>query len=128
MKINESMSINEFMSRDFKKEREIKNKKIGKIALRVVISGSIIYLTGFDVASAADGAIEKAGDSIYEKLLSVGKWVIIIKGGIDTVNNASQGDFPAAKKSFLSYLITYIVLNALPWAMDQVDLMFEGDI
>lgn len=123
MKINESMSINEFMSRDFKKERQIRNRKIGY----TLAASTLVFISGFDsgAAYAAESVIDEKAYIVYDKLLVVGKWVIIVKGGMDTINNTVQGDFSSAKKSFLSYLMVYVCLNGLPWAMDQVDALFN---
>lgn len=120
----ESMSINEFMSRDFKLERT--ESRRNKIKLVVTVSGITLAITfsGLDIVNATSG-IDIQARKIYDKLLTVGKWIIVIKGGIDTINHSVQGDFDTAKKSFLSYLIVYLVLNGLPWAMDEVDKVFN---
>lgn len=119
MKVH-SYSIKEFMN---KKEAKPKVNK-GK-----VITGTICLTTAFllvpDQVAEASTGIDASARNIYSKLLNVGKWIIIIKGGIDTINNSVKGDFDSAKKSFLSYLIVYLVLNALPWAMDEVDNVFR---
>ncbi|KGE16245.1 hypothetical protein [Paenibacillus wynnii] len=83
----------------------------------------LIGLPGTSHAATATG-IDIVADKLYKKLLNVGKWVIIIKGGIDTIQNAVQGDLQASKKNFLGYLLVYIVLWALPWGLKQVDIMF----
>lgn len=114
----ESMSIKEFMS--YKKKD---NKVVCKtLAVTAVIAGT--YLTGFDIASASS-SIDAGAQVLYSKLLLVGKWIIIIKGAIDTVNSVVQGDLGGAKRNFLGYLIVYLVLNALPWAMNEVDNVFK---
>lgn len=120
----ESMTIKEFM------DRKPKIKRISKNVYKIVlITGltAIVFLSGFDIVSAAGqtSSIDAAAAKIYEKLLVVGKWIIIIKGGIDTINNVVQGDVSGAKKNFLGYLIVYLILNGLPWAMDEVDKVFN---
>lgn len=123
----ESMSIGEFMGRDFAYERELKRTKterqVKKLLLRTTVT-TVVYFSGFDLVSASNG-IDHGARIVYDKLLSVGKWIIIIKGGIDTINNVVQGDFGVAKKSFFSYLVVYLILNGLPWAFDEVDTIFN---
>ena len=125
-----SMTIKEFMNYDSEKEKALRKVKVKKAVIAtttIVVTATSIYFTGFDHALAAT-SIDKSANIIYGKLLLVGKWIIIIKGAIDTINNTVQGDFNSAKKSFLSYLIIYLILNAFPWAMDQVDTMFKGGV
>lgn len=76
------------------------------------------------VTHAAGTGIDVAAEKIYRKLMNVGKWVIVIKGGIDTIQSAVNGDLQASKKNFLGYLFVYIILWALPWGLKQVDVMF----
>ena len=85
---------------------------------------TLFLLIGLPGTSHAATGIDIVADKLYKKLLNVGKWVIIIKGGIDTIQNAVQGDLQASKKNFLGYLLVYIVLWALPWGLKQVDIMF----
>lgn len=120
----EVMSISEFKSRNFKGEKEIKRKKAVKTAAKVGVATTIILIGIPDVSFASSG-IDKAAGLVYSKLLLVGKWIIIVKGAIDTINNVVQGDLGGAKKSFMGYLVVYLILNGLPWAMDQVDTVFK---
>jgi hypothetical protein len=86
---------------------------------------TVILIAGFDASVFASTGIEAGAERLYTKLLSLGKWVIIFKGGFDTIKNMATGDFDAAKKGFLSYLIVYIFLFGLPWAMDEIDGIFK---
>ena len=127
----ESMSINQFLrgkekepfsvkvNRHFKKYGFV-YKVVGSTAMIIVAGG------GLDYAFAAGTGIEAGAQQLYTKLLSLGKWVIIFKGGFDIIKRMTDGDFDGAKKGFLSYLIIYIFLLGLPWAMDQVDSLFNG--
>lgn len=85
---------------------------------------TLLLLISLPGTSHAATGIDAVADKLYKKLLNVGKWVIIIKGGIDTIQNAVQGDLQSAKKNFLGYLLVYVVLWALPWGLKQVDVMF----
>lgn len=127
MKRKEVMSISDFMSRDFKEEFRIakvkRNKNITKVTLVCGLTITI-FLSGFDYAGATSG-IDAGARKIYSKLLTVGKWVIIIKGGMESIQRLVEGDHSAARKSFLSYLLVYVILQGFPWAMDEVDKVFQ---
>lgn len=92
--------------------------------IKVAFIGLTTFVMFTDVTFAAS-SIDTAANAIYRKLLNIGKWVIIIKGGIDTIQNAVQGDLQSAKKNFLGYLLVYVVLWALPWGLKQVDILFS---
>jgi hypothetical protein len=92
-----------------------------------VVGPTVIILIaggGFDYAFASSG-IETGAQRLYDKLLSIGKWIIIFKGGFDIIKFTAAGDFEGAKKGLLSYLLIYIFLFGLPWAMDEIDTIFK---
>lgn len=121
----QTIKFNDFLSGEYKK-KITNGKKIIKIIL-IAGTATVIFLTTYDIGLASTGTgIDASATKIYGKLLSVGKWIIIIKGAIDTINHTIQGDFNSAKKLFLSYLVVYLVLQGLPWAMNQVDEVFKG--
>jgi hypothetical protein len=91
--------------------------RIGAVTVIVLLSGSHAFATV--------GGIEIGAEKLYEKLLSIGKWIIIFKGGFDTIKHMAGGDFDSAKKGIFSYLLVYIFLFGLPWAMDEVDMIFK---
>lgn len=126
----QTMTIPQFLQGTYKDEDRLIDKitahmKRHKIAYRIVGTTIFIMLTTADIAFAATTGIDAGGRRIYTKLLSLSKWVIIIKGGWDIINNTVKGDFEVAKKSFFSYLMVYIILLGLPWALDQVDTVFK---
>ncbi|WP_274362773.1 hypothetical protein [Paenibacillus thermotolerans] len=97
-----------------------------KVVYRVAGLTLTVFLTGADLSFAADGGgIDASAEKIYRKLLSIGKWVIVFKGGFDTINNLVQGDMTAARKNFLGYLLVYVILLGLPWCLEQVDIAFK---
>lgn len=98
--------------------------KKAETIIKVAFVGLTTFILFTDVTFAAS-SIDTAANAIYRKLLNIGKWVIIIKGGIDTIQNAVQGELQSAKKNFLGYLLVYVVLWALPWGLKQVDLLFS---
>lgn len=100
-----------------------KNKEIYIQLGRYVIYGSIM-LANPSLAALAS-ALDKGGYSLYKKVVNVGKWIIIIKGVIDTIQNVLQGDLDSAKRTFMMYVIAYAVILALPWAMNEVETVFS---
>lgn len=116
-----TIKFNEFMSGEYKK----KEKKLDPIS-PIIVGGLVVgfvILTGFDV-SAASG-IDEGMTKMYSKLLNVGKWFIIIKGGFDIINSMMMGDFHSVKRGALGYLLIYATLQALPWGMNQIDEVFS---
>jgi hypothetical protein len=126
----ESMTISQFMNPNYNTEKIldplIRFLDKHKVVFRVVGVTLIIFSSGLlDTSVFAATGIDEGATKIYEKLINVGKWVIIIKGGWETINNTIKGDFDTAKKSFLQYLIIYVILLAFPWAMSEVDVLFR---
>ncbi|MCJ8010134.1 hypothetical protein MUG84_00065 [Paenibacillus sp. KQZ6P-2] len=127
----QSLTIREFMSGDYPKldplmKRIVEHLERNKVRYKIVGMTIIVFLTATDIALASGTGIDVGARKIYTKLLVVAKWVIIIKGGWDTINNTVKGDLETAKKSFLSYLLVYVILLALPWALSEVDSVFAG--
>ena len=85
----------------------------------------IFLLAGSLNHAMASSGIDAGASNIYYRVVTIGKWVIIIKGALDTISNATQGDLQSAKKNFLGYMMVYAILLALPWGMDQVDELFR---
>jgi hypothetical protein len=125
----EVMTMGDFLNRDHLDSATLLDRILDhlnkhKIAYQVV-GFTLIILTSSSTVFAATG-IDAGGKAIYSKLVNIGKWVIIFKGGWDTIMNTVRGDFDSAKKSFMQYLLIYVVLLALPWSLDQVDSVFKG--
>jgi hypothetical protein len=106
--------------KDIQKHLKANRKLYSVAALSLVMVGIP------DIAFASTG-IDKGGMRIYKKLVNVGKWVIIVKGGIDIITSITNGDIDSAKKRFIGYLMAYGTLWALPWGMDQVEQLFEDE-
>lgn len=123
-----TMSIPDFMQRGWQEERMIDaviaHCRRHRIKYQVIGFTLLLFIGLTDQAFAGTGIDEKA-NSIYKKLVKIGKWVIVAKGGMETIKNAADGDFDSAKKKFLGYLVVYALLWGLPWAMDQVEGLFD---
>lgn len=126
----EAISFGQFFNDNYSSSNSIKETilahlKKHKITYRIIGTTIIIFASGIiDPSVYAATGIDAGGNRIYSKLVNLGKWVIIFKGGFDTIQNTLKGDLDMAKKSFLQYLMVYIVLLALPWSMRQVDTVF----
>jgi len=107
--------------------------KTGQLIKQHLERNKKIYVTiGYAVAasvildpSAAFANIDTGGHRIHAKLCTIGKWVIVIKGSIDTIQSILNGDFSAAKQHFWSYLMCFSVLLGLPWILDQIEGVFK---
>lgn len=130
MKI-QSMSIKEFMN----KEQEPVKSHFEKYGVYYKAAGlTIIAISIGDVSMAAEavptmGSIDPIGPAaraLYSQLVSIGKWVIIFKGGFESIKCMGNGDMEGAKKSFFGYLLSYLFLLGLPYGMDQVDKVFNA--
>lgn len=111
--------------------REISKGMAEKITSRSTVVRSaglaFVLLTGIETSAFAAGntGIDAGANELYKKIVNVGKWVIIVKGGMDTIKHVAEGDFQSAKKGFLGYLLTYALLWALPWGMDEIEKLFD---
>lgn len=103
------------------------------IARKLTSRGTLVKIAGItfvlltalpDVSFAQGTGIDVGAKKLYVRLIGVGKWVIIVKGGIDTIKAVAEGDFQAGKKNFLGYVLTYAILWALPWAFGEVEKLF----
>lgn len=100
-----------------------KNKEVYIQLGRYVIYGTLALASPEMAVMAA--SLDKSGYALYRKVANIGKWVIIIKGVIDTIQNVLNGDLDGAKRTFLMYVIAYSVILALPWAMNEVESVFS---
>jgi hypothetical protein len=128
MKVQTVGSVSEFLGR-VQREPEPFSAKVerhfNKYGFVYKATGITIILLASGGHALAYSGIEIGAERLYSKLLSVGKWVIIFKGGFDIIKNMASGDFDSAKKGFLSYLVVYVFLFGLPWAMNEIDGIFK---
>lgn len=120
MRKTERINFGEFVRGDY--QRPTHWQRHG-FKYQVAGSAVILLVTGADISFAAS-AIDAKANVLYYKILDVGKWIIIFKGGIDTIKSVGAGDFDGAKKHFFSYLLVYLLLLAFPFGMDEVDKLF----
>ncbi|USK48846.1 hypothetical protein LIT38_20260 [Bacillus sp. CMF12] len=126
----ETLSLKEFLHGGDPEPLQVKVRRhIEKYGFVYKIAGSTILLIiaggGFDYAYAA-GAIDTGAKKLYYELVTIGRWIIIFKGGVDIIKAIGDGDVPTAKKSFFQYLLIYLMLLGLPYGMDKVDEVFKG--
>jgi hypothetical protein len=131
------MSISEFLRgrepEPFSAKVERHFKKYGTVYKVAGITAVLLISGGaFDYAFAADSVpamvtsgLDREARSLYRELLNIGRWIIAFKGGVDIIKSLGNGDMESAKKSFFSYLFTYVFLLALPHALDKVDGIFD---
>lgn len=131
----ETMSVREFMSG--RKEETAWAEKVArhfeKYGMVYKIAGSTVVILmaggGFDYAFAASAmtptALDREFYGIYREIIRFGKWLIVIKGGLDIIKSVGNGDFESAKKHGISYVLIYILLLALPFGMQKVDAIFS---
>jgi len=128
------MSIPDFVRYGWQEESKvdafIAHLKRHKIKYRIIGTAVILFLGAASISFAMDPSglgIDAKANLLYKnKVLLIGKWVIIVKGAIDTIQKLVDGNVPEAKKNFLGYLMIYAILQGLPWGMDQIDEIFKG--
>jgi hypothetical protein len=102
------------------------------IVRKMLAKGVVVHSAGLGLVVlagahyAASTGIDIGAEKVYKKLVNIGKWVIIIKGGIDTIKSVADGDMHGVKKNVLGYGVTYAVLWGLPWMMHEIEKLFEG--
>lgn len=107
--------------------RGIRKNFFNKKLLRCVgvTAVTILLISCSPLPAQAALGIESGGMRIYSSIVSLGKWVIIIKGSIDCIQSVLAGDFQSAKKQFFGYLMCFAIMLGLPWAMNEIEVMFK---
>jgi hypothetical protein len=133
----ERMSFSEFLTLKEPDPFKVKfQKHMDKYGIIYKIVGSTVVLFvaggGLDMAFAnspdvavASTGIEKGASKMYYELVRIGKWIVIFKGGFDIIKSAGNGDTETIKKSFISYLLIYLLLLGLPFGFDKIDQLFN---
>lgn len=74
--------------------------------------------------SVAFADIDSGGARIHKKVVGIGKWVIVIKGTIETIKSVLDGDYLTAKTQFFQYLFCFAIMLALPWCLTEIEGVF----
>lgn len=140
----QSVSIPEFMQRGFPPSMTVPQRvgnhfrrhgatylQISGIAITILIMGAADPSTvtaSLDPSQAVSGPeqIDVKAHHIYDRLCLIGKWIIVIRGGVDIISSMSQGELDSMKKKIISYVVGYLALLGLPWILDQASLLFDG--
>lgn len=62
---------------------------------------------------------------MYMKIIPIAKWGIAFKGAFETMHAVATGDVQSAKRNFVGYIMAFIILMALPSAMNEVQATFQ---
>lgn len=123
-----TMNISDFVRNGWQEETTIQKFIVhlerNKIKYRV-IGMAIILFVGFESSAFASTGIDAGAKKLYTRIIGVGKWIIIIKGGMDVIKSSLDGDFMNSKTKVLGYVLTYALLWVLPWAFDEVEKLFS---
>lgn len=95
-----------------------------KHKVKYILGGTVLATQLMLPDFAFANSLDPAGQKLYGKIVNVGKWVIIVKGGISIIQNLLEGDSSSAKQSFLTYMMVYVTLLALPKGLDLIDDAF----
>jgi hypothetical protein len=130
----EVMSVSEFLNgretEPFSTKVERHFKKYGTIykvaGVTVILLISAVPIGGGTVTAFASSGIDTEARKLYIELVKIGKWVIIFKGAIDIIKSLGDGDNAAAKKTFITSLLTFLILLGLPYGMDKINEIFDN--
>ena len=57
----------------------------------------------------------------FDKFIGVIKWVIVGKGGWESVSRMLKEDFNGAKRSLIQYVILFALLLGLPYGLNEIE-------
>jgi hypothetical protein len=123
----EVMSVSEFLNGRKEEPFSVKvERHFRKYGTVYKIAGvTVIFLLSGSSALAA-GSIDVEARKLYIELVKIGKWVIIFKGAIDIIKALGDGDNASAKKTFITSLLTFLILLGLPYGMDKIGEIFNN--
>jgi hypothetical protein len=129
MKVQTVGSVSEFMRGSYAEREEPFSAKVErhfkKYEFVYKAAGVTIILLTSGGSALAASAIEPEARKLYRELVNVGKWIIIFKGAIDILRALGDGDTGSAKKTFISSVLTFLILLGLPFGLDKVTAIFE---
>jgi hypothetical protein len=122
----ERINFGEFMRGEYKRPSRFEDHfRNHGFAYKVAGSAAVLLVTGVDMSFAAGSVIDAKANTLYYRIVDVGKWIIIFKGAVDTIKSTGAGDFDGAKKHFFSYLLVYLLLLGFPFAMNEIEKLFN---
>ena len=87
---------------------------------------AILAIVFFFIPNIALGATtDEKGMQIYKKLVSYGKWVVIIKCLLETIQSVMNGDVQKAKTNFFGYMLGLVIMLSLPAVVGQIEELFQ---
>ncbi|EHQ92108.1 hypothetical protein [Desulfosporosinus youngiae] len=93
------------------------------LCIQVGITAVVMFLSP-TVALAS--SVDDGGMKIYWKIVNVGKYVILVKGAVNSIQSVLDGDYEKAKHQFIGYLICFGAMLALPGALNQIEELFKS--
>lgn len=92
------------------------------LVIKIGVATTIMLLSP---SIALGSTLDDRGMSIYWKVVSVGKYVILGKGAIECIQSALNGDFDRAKSSAIGYLLCFGLMLALPSGLNEIEGLFK---
>lgn len=131
MKRYESMPLSEWLAgKEFKNKPKVRLVRKYTIIAVTVFATVLIFQDGTNFALAISGSnssgIEVGGRELYSRLVSVGKWIIMAKGGFETLKHVTNSDYEGAKKVGISHLVIFALLIGMPYAFDMIEELFSS--
>jgi hypothetical protein len=142
MKVQTVGSISEFLHREqepfsakverhFKKYGFVYNLAVTGVTVLLItnsLGGVAVASTAIPVTAAKSSGIDAGARALYYELVNLGRWIIAFKGGIDVIKSIGSGDIDGAKKTFITHVLAYVILLALPPALDKIDGLFNKTV
>ncbi len=92
-----------------------------------IITGVLVF--GLEVDAFASTELDvKAKNFYFDKFLGVVKWIIVGKGGWETVSKGLKEDFEGAKKAFIQYMMIFAALYLLPVGLNLIEDFFQDEV
>jgi hypothetical protein len=125
MKVQTVGSISEFLHKQEEPFSTKVERHFKKYGVAYKAAGITIILLASGGNALAAGSIDIEARKLYRELVNIGQWIIAFKGAIDIIRALGDGDVGSAKKTFISALLTFIILKSLPFGMDKVSQIFD---
>lgn len=129
----ETMTISEFLNKEYKNRKQSKyyvktnefiefyNKHHVLIFRICLLTGALFFGAGWEFAFADEGLDERMSALYFDKFIGIIKWVIVGKGGWESVSRMLKEDFNGAKRSLIQYVILFALLLGLPYGLNEIE-------